>query len=90
MPHVPIIKSAIKRVDVTKTKTLRNRMIKSNLHTTHKKLDAAIAANDAAAVQTELRSAVSAYDKAASKGVMHKNAVNRKKAQLAKAAAAVK
>ena len=66
---MPNIKSAIKRVKVTATKNLQNRMVKSSVRTQIKKFDAA------------------AVDKAAAKHVMHKNAANRKKAQLARAAA---
>lgn len=81
---MPNIKSAEKRVKVTQTKQLRNRMIKSNIKTTLKKFDA----SDASAKQEMLSGAVSAVDKAAAKGIIHKKAANRKKAQLAKKLAA--
>ena len=81
---MPNIKSAIKRVDVTKKKNLRNRMIKSNIHTTVRKLEKAVAQGDSAQVETLYREAVSAYDRAGAKGVLHRNAVDRKKAQMAK------
>lgn len=87
---MPNIKSAIKRVNVTKTKNLRNRMVKSSVKTIMKKFDAAVATGDAQQVETMLRVASSAVDKAASKGVIHKNAANRKKAQLARKALAAK
>lgn len=80
---MPNIKSAIKRVKVTEKKNLRNRMIKSAMRTSVKKFDAAVAAGT---VDEKLLSATSgAVDKAASKGVMSKNAANRKKARMAKA-----
>ena len=79
---MPNIKSAIKRVEVTKKKNLRNRMVKSAMKTTVKKYEAAVAAGTADAKALSVVS--SAIDKAATKGVMHKNAANRKKARLAK------
>ncbi|MBQ2955176.1 MAG: 30S ribosomal protein S20 [Clostridia bacterium] len=79
---MPNIKSAIKRVKVTEKKNLRNRMIKSAMRTSVKKFEAAVAAGSADAA---LLSATSgAVDRAVAKGVMHKNAANRKKARLAK------
>ena len=79
---MPNIKSAIKRVKVTEKKNLRNRMIKSAMRTSVKKFDAAVAAGSADAA---LLSATSgAVDRAVAKGVMHKNAANRKKARMAK------
>ncbi|HIS01747.1 MAG TPA: 30S ribosomal protein S20 [Candidatus Excrementavichristensenella intestinipullorum] len=79
---MPNIKSAMKRVKVNEKKNLRNRMIKSAMRTSIKKYDAAVAAGTAD-VQA-LSAVASAVDKAASKGVIHKNAANRKKARLAK------
>jgi len=86
---MPNIKSAMKRVKVSKKKNLRNRMIKSGVKTAVKKYEAALN-QDAAAAQTQLSLASAALDKAASKGVIHKNAANRKKARLAKKLAALK
>ncbi len=86
---MPNIKSAIKRVNVTETKNLRNRMIKSNIRTSVKKLENAAQAGDNQAAEAQLRAAVSTLDKAAAKGVMHKNTVNRQKARMARIAAKV-
>lgn len=80
---MPNIKSAKKRVKVSEKKNLRNRMIKSAVRTSVKKLEAAIAA-DPQTANAQLVVTTSAIDKAASKCVMHKNAANRKKARLAK------
>lgn len=80
---MPNIKSAKKRVKVTAKKNLRNRMVKSALRTSVKKFEAAVAA-DAATAGAQLTATTSAIDKAAAKGVIHKNAANRKKARLAK------
>ena len=80
---MPNIKSAKKRVKVTAKKTLRNRMVKSALRTSVKKFETAVAA-DPANAQVQLTATTSAIDKAVAKGVIHKNAANRKKARLAK------
>ncbi|MDO5038752.1 MULTISPECIES: 30S ribosomal protein S20 [unclassified Clostridium] len=77
------IKSAKKRIKVTQTKTLRNRMVKSALKTEIKKLEAAIAANNAEEAKAAFVQATKALDMAASKGVLHKNMVARKKSRLA-------
>ena len=80
---MPNIKSAKKRVKVSEKKNLRNRMIKSAVRTSVKKLEAAIAA-DPQTANAQLVVTTSAIDQAASQGVMHKNAANRKQARLAK------
>ncbi|MBQ8074078.1 MAG: 30S ribosomal protein S20 [Clostridia bacterium] len=80
---MPNIQSAKKRVKVSEKKNLRNRMVKSGVRTSIKKFDAAVAA-DPQNAQAQLSATVGAIDKAAAKGVMHKNAANRKKARLAK------
>lgn len=79
------IKSAKKRVLVTRTKTERNKAIKSSVKTATKKVEAAVKANDKEAARAELKSAVSIINKAASKGVYHKNTASRKVARLSKA-----
>ena len=72
------IKSAKKRILVNQTKALRNKMTKSAVKTAIKKVDAAIAANDKELAKAELLKATSAIDKAASKGIYHKNTASRK------------
>ena len=79
------IKSAKKRILVIETKTLRNKMIKSKIKTLVKKVDAAVAANDKAAATAALTGAVVAIDKAAAKGVYHKNTAARKVSRITKA-----
>ena len=82
---MPNIKSAKKRVKVSAKKNLRNRMIKSAMKTQIKKFETAASASE---VDVKLLSETqAAVDKAAAKGVIHKNAANRKKARLAKSAA---
>ncbi len=79
------IKSAKKRILVIETKTLRNKMIKSKIKTLVKKVDAAVAASDKAAATAALKEAVVAIDKAAAKGVYHKNTAARKVSRITKA-----
>lgn len=79
---MPNIKSAKKRVKITAKKNLRNRMVKSGVRTSLKKFEAALA--NPATANEQLTATTSAIDKAAAKGIIHKNAANRKKARLAK------
>lgn len=77
-------KSALKRVAVTAKKNLNNRVITSRVKTAIKSFDKSLEAGDQAALITAAYvNAVSTVDKAAAKGVLHKNNANRKKAQLA-------
>ena len=81
---MPNIRSSIKRVNVTRKKNLRNRMVKTGVKTAMKKYNAVLASDTALAAK-ELSAAASTLDKAVAKGVLHKNTANRKKARLAKA-----
>ena len=78
------IKSAKKRILVTQKKAARNQSIRSAVKTSIKKVEAAVAAGDKEAAQAALTASISAIDKAASKGVYHKNNSSRKVARLAK------
>jgi len=77
------IKSAKKRIDVAEKNNLRNRKVKSALKTQLKKYSTAVAAGETDTVSALLPVVSGAIDKAATKGVIHKNAANHKKAQLA-------
>lgn len=79
------IKSAKKRILVNRTKAERNKAIKSGVKTSVKKVYAAIDAKDADAAKAALNEATVAIDKAATKGVYHKNNASRKVSRLAKA-----
>ena len=79
------IKSAKKRILVTEVRTLRNKSIKSKVKTLVKKVEAAVAASDKAAASAALAEAVVAIDKAAAKGVYHKNTAARKVSRITKA-----
>ncbi|MBO5788760.1 MAG: 30S ribosomal protein S20 [Clostridia bacterium] len=79
---MPNIKSAKKRVLVTKTKSLRNKMVKTQLKTTIRKFEAAVASGDEAAASEAYKLAVKKVDQAAARGVIHKNAAGHKKSQF--------
>ena len=76
------IKSAKKRILVIETKTLKNKIIKSKVKTLIKKVDAAVAAGDKTVASASLKEAVVAIDKAAAKGIFHKNNAARKVSRL--------
>ena len=81
---LPNIKSAIKRVKVTKVKTLSNTIIKSALKTVVKKSKEAITTGSASATES-VKNAVTALDKAAARNLIHKNTAARRKSKLTKA-----
>ena len=74
-------KSAAKRARQTQRRTLRNRSVLSRLRTLSKR---ATGANAQPADKTAL---ISAIDKAAKRGILHRNTANRRKAQLTRPAA---
>lgn len=84
------IKSAKKRILVNNKRAARNKSIRSAVKTAIKGVEAAILAGDKAAADKALLSAISAIDKAASKGVFHKNNSARKVSRLSKAVNAMK
>lgn len=79
------IKSAKKRIKVTKTKTERNKTQKSKIKMFTKKIDSLIKSGDKAEASKVLIDATKAIDMAASKGVYHKNNAARKVGRLQKA-----
>lgn len=76
------IKSALKRAQLAVKRNERNKMVKSSLRTALRKCREAAGTENSAA---QLSTAFAALDKAASKGVIHKNTAARKKSRLAKA-----
>lgn len=78
---MPNIKSAKKRVKVTATKTMRNKMVKSGLKTSIKKYEAALADGNKELAAATYKEAVAKIDKAVAKGVMHKNTAARRKSR---------
>lgn len=79
-------KSASKRARQTTTRTLRNRSAITRLRKMHKSLASTTGEKDP---QKE-RTLISAVDRAARRGIIHRNAANRRKARLNKARLAAK
>ncbi len=80
-------KSGLKRERQSLVRRERNKSTKSAIKTQLKKVRVAIEAKDIDAVKKELINAQSCLDKAAVKGIIHKNKASRHKARLAKRAA---
>ena len=81
------IKSQIKRIKTNERARQRNKAAKSALKTSIRRFREAADAGDAGKAAELARAATRALDKAASKGVIHKNqAANRKSAIATKAA----
>ena len=72
-------KSALKRVRQTKTRTARNKALKTRIKSARKALIDALESKDAGAAASRYRELVSAADKAAKANVIHKNASGRLK-----------
>ena len=81
---MPNIKSAKKRVKVIETKTLQNKMFKSQMKTIIKKFYAAVESGDKAAAMEAYKPAVVVIDKAVKRNIIHKNAAAHKKSQFTK------
>ena len=79
---MPNIKSAKKRVLVSQTKTDENKAAKSALKTDLKKFDVAVAEGNRSEADVAYKVAVKAVDKAAAKGLLHKNNAANKKSQM--------
>jgi small subunit ribosomal protein S20 len=81
---MPNTKQALKRMRVTAKRTARNRRVKSTVKTAVRRFSDALAQGDLETAGDKLQNAISMVDKAASKGVVHKNAAARKKSRLTK------
>ena len=83
---MPNIKSVIKDVKKSRERHVRNISVKSKIKTFVKKAKATIATGDADATKQAISVAVSVIDKAAEKGIIHKNAAARRKSRVMRAA----
>jgi len=79
------IKSAKKRVLVAQRNTERNTAFKTSIKTAIKKVLACAASDDKSELNSLLSKAYQLCDKAAGKGIIHKNTAARKKSRLTKA-----
>ena len=79
---MPIIQSSIKDLRRTARRTARNKTAISALRTAVKKVRLKVAQRDAAAARTALAAAIPLLDRAAAKGLLHRNVVARTKSRL--------
>jgi small subunit ribosomal protein S20 len=77
-------KSAAKRARQTGRRALRNRRVLSRIRTLSKRV------GNANAPASDINALMSAIDKAAKRGIIHRNAAIRRKARLARARAAAR
>jgi len=75
------IKSAKKRVKISAVQTARNTAQRSALKTAVKKFDSAVVSGDKVNAIEAYKDAVKKIDKAADKGLMHKNNASNKKSK---------
>lgn len=84
------IKSAIKRNKQNEKRRLRNRVYRGSTRTYIARARVALDGQDPVAAEAATMTAVAALDKAAQKGVIHKNNAARRKSRLMKRLAALK
>ena len=85
---MPNIQQQKKRVLIASRQRDENLRYRSTIKTLTKRLDAAVAEGDTAAIAAEHLALVRLIDKAASKGAIHKNTAGRKKSQADRLVAA--
>ena len=83
------IKSQKKRILTNAKAADRNKSVRSSVKTAVKKVNDAVTAGDKAAATASLKAANRELDRAASKGVIHKNQAANRKSGLAVAVAKV-
>ena len=79
---MPNIKSAKKRVELSKVAYEKNKADKTHLKTIIKKFEAALVGGDRAAAEAAYKLAVKAVDQGVNKGIVNKNAAARKKSSM--------
>ncbi len=81
---MPIIKSAKKRVKVSKKKTTKNRKWKEKLRDTIKEFENLVEEGKVEEAKSQLKETTKIIDKCASRNLIHKNTAARKKSRLAR------
>lgn len=76
------IKSAIKRIDVIKRKTMENRMVKSQITTYIRKVEILVKDGNIEEAKKLVTEAVAYIDSASTKGVIHRNNAARKVSRI--------
>ena len=79
---MPNIKSASKRAITTQKAAARNKAAKSLIKTNTKKFDAAVSGGSREEAETAYKTAVKTVDRAATKGLIHKNKAARRKSSM--------
>ena len=79
---MPNIKSAKKRVELSKVAYEKNKADKSELKTTIKKFEAALDAGVRTDAEAAYKLAIKAVDQGVTKGILHKNTAARKKSSM--------
>ncbi len=79
---MPNIKSSAERAKLSEKQNQRNRAARSTMKTMIKKFDAAIQTGDAEAIRASYGAAVKNVDRAATKGLIHKNNAAHKKSAM--------
>jgi small subunit ribosomal protein S20 len=75
-------KSALKRIRSSEKRRQRNRVVRGSTRSAVRRARTTIAGKDMAVAEVAVHDAVSALDKAAAKGVIHKNSAARRKSRL--------
>jgi len=81
---MPIKRASFKDLRKSNRRHLRNISIKSELHSLSKKVEDLIAAKKFDEAKTALKAFLSKLDKAALKGIVHRNVASRKSSRLMK------
>jgi small subunit ribosomal protein S20 len=84
------IKSQKKRIKTAEKARMRNKAVRSELKTAVKGVRAAVEAGDAEAAQAAANKASRLLDKAASKGIIHKNQASERKSGVQRLANTLK
>ncbi len=74
--------SAIKQIRSSKRRQVRNQLVLTSLKTLVKKMNAALAAKKLDEAKALLAKTTSAFDRAVTKGVLHRNTASRKISRL--------
>ncbi|MFH1791773.1 MAG: 30S ribosomal protein S20 [Candidatus Omnitrophota bacterium] len=79
---MPIKRAAYKAIRSDKKKHLRNVSAISGIRTLYKNVLQVIKTKDKSKIESALRTLISAMDKAAQKGIIHKKTASRKKSRI--------
>ncbi|MFA4992325.1 MAG: 30S ribosomal protein S20 [Candidatus Omnitrophota bacterium] len=81
---MPILHASYKDIKKTAKRTLRNKILKSELKTEIKKFAELLSSGKTEEAKKAISALISKIDRARTKGVIHKNTASRKKSRLMK------